>query len=333
MSITPQKTKTDLGRIPDKAGTWPELDAIEAEIHHSLSDSEGTIGEMCSHLVNSGGKRLRPLLVLYCGLVFSIPSKKLEKAAVAAELIHMATLAHDDIIDDSRMRRGKPTINQLWGNTSSVLCGDYLFARAFGILSENRLYQSLALMVEAIDSMCSGEILQAENRFKNTMSLEMYFEQITKKTARFLECCCKSGASIGGANDIQREAMGNYGLNLGLAFQIIDDVLDYCGNEAIMGKPGGEDLRQGIVTLPVILLQNSDKYGLVANEIINKKLFTERDYAVLRDLLVTTGCIEQSRSIALSFIDKAITCLEPLPDTPYRDALIHLAEMLRFREN
>ena len=333
MSIAPQKTKNDFSRIRHKAEAFPEIKAIECEINNALSDSDGPIREMCSHITGSGGKRVRPLLVLYCGMVFSNPSDNLAKAAVAAELIHMATLAHDDIIDNSETRRGRPTLNKVWGNNYSVLCGDYLFAKAFGILSENKLYKSLTLMVEAIDSMCNGEIQQAENRFNINMNLEIYYEQITKKTAKFLECCCKSGASIGGADDIQTAAIGKYGLNLGLAFQIIDDLLDYCGNEDIMGKPKGEDLRQGIITLPIIFLQNNDKYRHAANDIINKKLISEKDYAILMDLLVNTGAIDQSHKIALSHIDKALVYLKALPDTPYRDVLNNLAEMLRFREN
>jgi len=333
MSIATQDINADINNIRHKTEVFPEIEKIECELHNALSDSQGAISQMCSHMAGSGGKRIRPLLVLYCGLVFSNRSESLEKAAVAAELIHMATLAHDDIIDDSQMRRGKPTLNTVWGNHSSVLCGDYLFAKAFGILSENRLYKSLSLMIEAIDCMCNGEIQQAENRFNINMNLEIYYEQITRKTAKFLECCCKSGASIANADELQTAAIGKYGLNLGLAFQIIDDILDYRGNEDIMGKPKGEDLRQGIITLPLILLQSSEKYRTAAHDIINRKTICERDYAILGDLLVNTGSIEQSHKIALSHIDKALLCLKVLPDTPYRDALSNLAEMLRFRDN
>ncbi|NJD02691.1 MAG: polyprenyl synthetase family protein [Ruminiclostridium sp.] len=333
MHIAPQKIRTGLSHMSHNTIAFPEIKAIESEINNALSDSEGTIREMCSHISGSGGKRIRPLLVLYCGLVFSKPSGSLEKAAVSAELIHMATLVHDDIIDDSEIRRSRPTLNEVWGNHSSVLCGDYLFAKAFGILSKNKLYKSLALMVEAIDSMCNGEIQQAQNRFNKSMNLEIYYEQITKKTAKFLECCCKSGASIGNADERQTAIIGKYGLNLGLAFQIIDDILDFRGDEDIMGKPKGEDLRQGIITLPLIILKNSDKYGPLANDIINKKILSEKDYAVLNDLLANTGSIEQSHNIALSHIDQALLCLKSLPDTPYREVLSNLAEALRFRQN
>lgn len=333
MSITSLKSKHDLDRKCLEAKAIPEIKAIESDIYNALSDSQGTIKEMCSHMINSGGKRIRPLLVIYCGLVFSKPSTDLTKAAVAAELIHMATLAHDDIVDNSNMRRGRPTLNKVWGNHSGVLCGDYLFAKAFGILSENKLYNSLALMVEAIGSMCSGEIMQAENRFNINMNLDIYFEQITKKTAKFLECCCKSGASIGGADEVQTAAIGKYGLNIGLAFQIIDDILDYRGNEDVMGKPKGEDLRQGIITLPLLLLQNTDKYGSATNDIIRKKKFVDMDYEILNKILVTSGSLVKSHKIAVSHINTALKCLKSLPDTPYRGVLSSLAEMLKFREN
>ena len=333
MSIASQNIATDLNHIRRKAETFSEIKTIELELHRALSDSEGTIKEMCSHMAGSGGKRVRPLLVLYCGLAFSRPSRKLEKAAVAAELIHMATLAHDDIIDNSEMRRGRLTLNKVWGNHSGVLCGDYLFAKAFGILSENKLYKSLALMIEAIDSMCNGEIQQAGNRFNLNMDLEIYYEQITKKTAKFLECCCKSGAAIADADGIQTAAAGKYGLNLGLAFQIIDDILDYRGSEDLMGKPKGEDLRQGIITLPLILLLKSEKHGAMAKDILSRRIFSEKDHSILNDLLANTGSIEQSHQIALTHIDQAQSCLEALPDTPYRGILSNLAETLRFRQN
>ncbi len=333
MSIASQNIVTDLNHILRKAEAFSEINAIERELYNALSDSEGTIQEMCSHMAGSGGKRVRPLLVLYCGLVFSQASRKLEKAAVAAELIHMATLAHDDIIDNSEMRRGRPTLNKVWGNHSGVLCGDYLFAKAFGILSENKLYKSLALMIEAIDSMCNGEIQQAGNRFNINMELEIYYGQITKKTAKFLECCCKSGAAIADADDIQTAAVGKYGLNLGLAFQIIDDILDYRGNADLMGKPKGEDLCQGIITLPLLLLLKSEKHGAMVKDILSRRIFSEKEYGILNDLLANTGSIEQSHQIALAHIDQALSCLEVLPDTPYRDILSNLAETLRFRQN
>jgi heptaprenyl diphosphate synthase len=333
MSINSQNLKHDLGSIGFETTNLLEVDLIEREIYDALSDSKGTIREMCTYLLNAGGKRIRPLLVLHSGLAFSVPSGDLMKAAVAAELIHMATLAHDDIIDNSELRRNRLTLNKVWGNQFGVLCGDYLFSKAFGILSKNKLFRSLDFMVEAIDNMCSGEILQANNKYNNNMNLNMYYEQITKKTAMFLECCCKSGAFICGADETQMRAVGKYGLNIGLAFQIIDDILDFCGNAKVMGKPKGEDFRQGIITLPIILLLNDEKLRSPVREIISKNNCDERDCKVIYELLYSSGAIDQAYKIAAAHIATAQKCLKVLPDTSYKDSLYNLSELLKSREN
>jgi heptaprenyl diphosphate synthase len=284
---------------------------------------------MCNHMVKAGGKRIRPLLVLYSGLVFSGLNDKLIDASVAAELIHMASLAHDDIIDNSDFRRSKPSVNHLWGNHFSVLCGDYLFASAFGILSGGRLLQSLDLMIEAIENMCAGEIIQAENKFKHDMDIGTYYKQITGKTAVFFQCCCKSGASLGCASPYQVKALGEYGLNMGIAFQIIDDILDFRGNAKVMGKPAGEDLRQGVITLPVILLLNDIKYGSMVGEMIRSHSIEARDIETVNNFLDQSGALEEAFAIAGSHIDKARECLSILPQNDFTGFLDTLPDMLQ----
>lgn len=333
MKLISQNNIPDLRVIHQKKPASTDLEAIENELCNTLLNSEGTIKDMCIHMASAGGKRVRPLLVLNCGLIFSGSHELLNQAALAAELIHMATLAHDDIIDGSQLRRGKFTLNKIWGNHSSVLCGDFLFARAFGILSGHRLYNSLAYMIEAIDNMCNGEIKQAENKFNIYMNREKYYEQITMKTARFLECCCKSGASIGDADEKQLDAAGKYGLNIGLAFQIIDDILDFQGNEAIMGKQKGEDLREGIITLPLILLMKKEKFKPLVQSIIGKNSITENDFELLLEMLISEGTIELSRKIALSHIDQALLFLQFLPHSPYKKVLEDMAEALFYRQS
>lgn len=306
----------------------PMSELIEASIEKSLSGDKGVICDMCNHMVKAGGKRIRPLLVLYSGLVFSGMSDELINASVAAELIHMASLVHDDIIDNSNFRRSKPSVNHMWGNHFSVLCGDYLFAKAFGILSGGRLLKSLDVMIEAIESMCTGEIIQAENKFRQDMDIGTYYKQITGKTAVFLECCCKSGASTGGAQPHQIKVLGEYGLNMGIAFQIIDDILDFRGNTKTMGKPKGEDLRQGIVTLPVVLLLKDNKYGDIVKEMISGRRIQTRDIATVNNLLSETGAIDEAFTIAASHIDKARECLRTMPQSEYTGFLDALPGML-----
>ena len=308
-----------------------ELEMVEMELINSLSDSRGTVREMNSHILNAGGKRLRPLLVLYSGMLFSENTDGLIKAAVAAELIHMASLVHDDIIDDSPLRRNKPSVNKVWGNYFAVLGGDYLFAKAFGILSSNRLYKSLDYMVEAIGNMCHGEIFQAEDRFNCDTNLEKYYEKIALKTAVFLKCCCESGAAISGAGIEETELLGEYGMNLGLAFQIIDDLLDFKGCVESMGKPRNEDLRQGNITLPIVLLLKHDLYGTWIRGLIEGKSIDEEVMEEICTVLKETGIMERCVEIAFSHIEKAKQSLSSIPGSFYKESLLKLADYLRTR--
>jgi heptaprenyl diphosphate synthase len=319
-------TKFDLGKLP-------EAEMLENELHAILSESTGVVNDMCMHILDAGGKRIRPLLVICSGLIFSGISKELTNAAVAAELIHMASLVHDDIIDKSGLRRHKPSVNKVWGDHNAVLCGDYLFAKAFGLLTENRLIRSMDYMVNAIQNMCEGEITQAANRFNCNMDSSLYYELIAKKTAIFLECCCKSGAVAGGAGELHIQLIGEFGLNLGLAFQITDDIMDYCGNPEVMGKPCYEDLRQGCITLPAIFLLESEKYGGWLRDMILSKMFQSETLTKVNELIRETGAIDRAYSIAENHIEKAVQCLYLLPESNYTRLLLKVVEMLKSRMN
>lgn len=333
MEITAYIKTTDVQTFSFDAGKVSGTEMIERALCDILADSKGTVREMCSHILNAGGKRVRPLLVLYSGLVFSPASRELVQAAVAAEVIHMASLVHDDIIDNSILRRGKPTIHQGWGNYFAVICGDYLFAKAFGVLAGNRLTKSMDLMVTAIDNMCQGEIIQAEGRFNTRVTLKDYYDCIAKKTAIFLECCCKSGAAISGADDYQIGLMGEYGLHIGLAFQMIDDLLDINGDTGKMGKPKNEDICCGNITMPFIFLLSDTKYGTWFKQIIEERTFGEQVMSLVRDALKDSGIIDRCFDIAKSHVEKAKKCLDLLPKSEYVDFLHGLADILHTRAN
>jgi heptaprenyl diphosphate synthase len=311
----------------------PGIALIEEELQNILADSKGTVQEMCHHILKAGGKRIRPLLVLYSGAVFVPPARELVLAAVAAELIHMASLVHDDIIDRSFLRRGKPSINKMWGSHHAVLCGDYLFARAFGVLSRYRLLAGMDYMVEAIENMCCGEIVQAEEKYNCNVTMNGYYERIALKTAIFLKNCCQTGASIAGAEKRQVEAMGEYGLNLGFAFQIIDDLLDFRGNVRETGKPKSEDLREGNITMPVIYLLSDKKYGDWMREVITTRNFNtevlDRISLLLDELEITHKCFETARM----HIGKAKKSLEGLPHSMELEFLEEMADLLETRVN
>jgi geranylgeranyl pyrophosphate synthase len=307
------------------------LTSINNELRNILSDSQGGIREMCTHLLSAGGKRIRPLLVIYSGLIFSEMNPGLLQAAVAVELVHMASLVHDDIIDESNLRRNKPSVNKVWGNQAAVLGGDYLFAKAFSVLAENHLIRNLNLTVQAIQEMCHGEIIQAEAKFHCELRLDNYYERIAKKTAILLQCSCKSGAIVSGATEAQIEQMGNYGLNLGFAFQIVDDILDFSGDAKVMGKPKHEDLVQGNLTLPIILLLDHPQYGEWLKDLIMGKQFQAENLERVERILNESGIIKRSFEIAISYIEKAKQNSRKLPDQPYRNFLIEVADKLKAR--
>lgn len=310
------------------------LQLIERKMHRFLGDVQGTMRKMCLHIATSGGKRVRPLLVLNSGLIFSEVTNDLINTAVAAELIHMASLVHDDIIDKSELRRNKPSVNKLWGNQYGVLCGDYLYAKAFNILSKSSSSSScLRIMVEAIENMCDGEIIQAENRFNSNMTSEIYYSQISKKTASLLASCCSCGAIIGGADDSHIGSMYEYGINIGLAYQIIDDILDFCGDSKIMGKPQGEDLRQGIITLPVLLLLNQTTCQQDVRNILNKDQYTDQDIETINRYLIDYGAIEEAYKIAYAHIDTAKSLVDRFPSSPYKQFLLAHADKLKTRKS
>jgi len=333
LTVVQEKMVSELKSIKFNTSKLVGIERVEQELLNALSDSEGTIREMCMHILNAGGKRVRPMLVMYSGLIFSRNIDNILNAAVAAELIHMASLVHDDIIDNSYLRRSKPSVNKMWGTHFAVLCGDYLFAKAFGILSGKRLTKSMDYMVEAIQNMCHGEILQAESRFNHDISLEEYYELISKKTAIFIKCCCESGACAGGAGKAHLRAISGYGLNLGLAFQIIDDILDFCGDVDVMGKPRGEDLKQGSITMPLIYLMRDSNHRARIKEILAEEKITDQHMEEIAGILEKSGVIKKSFDVARTHIEKAQRYLELLPESPYVDLLNEMAEMLKSRAN
>lgn len=309
--------------------TIPEIQLIELELINVLSDSRGKIRDMCTSILNAGGKRIRPLLAMYSGLLFSPVNRDMIMGAVSVELIHMASLVHDDIIDNSNLRRNKPSVNSLWGNHFAVLCGDYLFSKAFGILSKLKSSRCMDLMVKSIQNMCHGEILQADNKYNFDMDIDTYYEIISKKTGSLIENSCRMGAVISGSGEKYEEAVGGYGLNIGLAFQIIDDILDICGKTDKMGKPKFEDIGQGNMTLPMIILLKNKKYKDVVKNILKRKEDLKSISIMLMDLNIINTCFD----IAEEHIKKAKSCLAFLPKSEYTQKLYQLADLLMIREN
>lgn len=310
----------------------PNISLIEQELERIISGSEGIIQEMCRYLFHAGGKRIRPLMALYSGLIFTKLSPELVRAATAVEMIHMASLVHDDIIDEADQRRNQPALHTIWGYKYALLCGDFLFAKAFEILSENsKMGSGVCFMAQAIQQMCRGELWQAGDRFDCSIDMGRYYQRIIQKTALLLQYTCQTGAIIGGASPAQERLLGDFGLHLGIAFQMKDDIMDLCGDSTIMGKPKWEDLRQGHLTLPVILALNHPKHGEELKEIIQQKEYSEPVSKKIADILMETGSLNKVYHIATLHIKWAKECLTQLPESRYVQFLEALANQVLVR--
>ena len=313
-----------------------ELRRVEEVLHAELSSPVRTAASASSHILDAGGKRLRPSLVALsahaCQRSFDLD--RLVKVAASAELIHMATLIHDDVVDGAEFRRGKLTANSFWGNQVSVLTGDYMLAKAFSLLapeSGTRIAQTLS---DATIAMAEGEIAQIESRGDTQVSFAFYLSIIRDKTAEFMSACCRIGAIIASGSQSEEAAFADYGLELGLAFQITDDLLDLIGDPAQTGKPVGGDLREGKVTMPIILtLERASQSERAALEnIIQADAVSSEEVGFVCKLAESTGAIEDARSAAADYIERAVEHLQTLPASEARDSLEELAWHILRRE-
>ncbi|MHB8171449.1 MAG: polyprenyl synthetase family protein [Thermincolia bacterium] len=319
---------TTTKNISQSVRALPEMALVENKLHNVLTGDNDALNQMSLHLLSAGGKRFRPMLVICAGRSLAPLTPKLINTAAALELIHMASLVHDDIIDRSSTRRSKPSLNALWGNHPSVLAGDFLFARAFGLLSTNGLNSCLKLAVDTIEQMCQGEIQQAVTGFRLDITEDQYLERITNKTAVLLSASCQAGAMVAKANTETVLALGEYGRYLGLTYQIIDDLLDLTGQEGQLGKPIGQDLQLGNITLPlIILLGNRGQMPILEDALANRK------YNKILEVLHTSGALSQTQEKAATFATEAKSCLSCLPPSPYKDLLLVLPDLALNRTN
>lgn len=312
------------------------LQDLEIGLEKALHAEEPFVQNISRHLLNTSGKRIRPALFFLSLNLWKDELQNSIPVAVAIELLHSATLVHDDVVDMSELRRGQPTVNAVWGNQVSVLTGDYLFSRAFSILTEYGDLRLINEMAVLVGKMTEGEIQQQTERFNPDLDQPTYLKRIGKKTAYFFEVCARCGGKVAGANDSAITYLGNYGYHVGLAFQIMDDLLDFFGDEQQTGKPTASDLRQGIVTLPVIhLLSVSPNRRELRKKIAAKEV----DDAFVRQIcreLEDCHSLEHTRRIAHTFIDEALHSLVSLPARPGRITMEVMARFVienRLKEN
>ena len=304
-----------------------DLEMMDDILINRLNSNVELINQMSHYIINSGGKRIRPLLLLLCARATNYSGKDHYAMAIVIELIHTATLLHDDVVDESATRRGQNTANELWGNAPSVLVGDFLYSRAFEIMVEPNSMEIMRVLSKATNQISEGEVLQLLNIRNAKVSRSDYFGVIEQKTACLFKAACQIAGILSESSEELITALGSFGMHLGNAFQIIDDTLDYESDSSIIGKEIGDDLSEGKVTLPMIyaLEQTTGKENKILTNAITEADASNIDNIV--DILVNIKAFEFSRNVAKDESIKALNSLKVIPESNYRSALKLLCEL------
>ena len=300
-----------------------DMAAVDAMIRARMVSEVPVIPALADHLIAAGGKRLRPLLCVAAARLCQTNNGHHHRLATAVEFIHTATLLHDDVVDSSRLRRGKVAAHLIWGAPSSVLVGDFLFARAFELMVETHSLKALGILSHAAAVITEGEVLQLTKAFDPGLTQEDYIRIISAKTAALFAASSQSGAVTAGADEAATEALYQFGLNLGLAFQIRDDVLDYGGDSADLGKNAGDDFAEGKATLPLILAvhQTGEAHREFWERVISRRDQTPEDFAQAKGLMINSGALDAASDVAQLYAEKARAYLEDFAPSPWRTGL------------
>jgi octaprenyl-diphosphate synthase len=310
-----------------------DLVAIEHEFGRDTVSNVSAITEIGEYLRAGGGKRLRPALLLLSSKLFHYEGLGAVRLGAVVEMIHTATLVHDDIIDEAETRRGRPAANTQWGNSKCVLAGDWLYMQAFKVAVQERNFRVLDVLIELTQQMVEGELLQMEKLGK-LISLDEHCDLIYRKTACLFSVCMRLGGILGGANSQQEESLGQYGRSLGMAFQIVDDVLDLTASESVLGKPVASDLREGKVTMAVIhALQNCTPVERERIEtVLRDRAFNGVTHAEILAILNRYGSIDFANNQAAFYAETARKAICSLPDCEYKRALLWAPEFVVLRD-
>lgn len=303
-----------------------DMRAVDEIIRRRLDSDVVLVRRIAEYIIGGGGKRLRPALVLLSSGAFGYRGPFQYELAAVIEFIHTATLLHDDVVDQSDLRRGRKTANAQFGNAASVLVGDFLYSRAFQMMVGVGSMRVMSVLADATNAIAEGEVLQLLNARNAAISEQDYLEVVRRKTAKLFEAAGQLGAILGGASAEAESGMAHYGLHLGTAFQLIDDVLDYSGDEAETGKNLGDDLNEGKPTLPLIraMQKGSPEQARVVRLAIEKG--GRDDFVPVMDAVRTTRALEYARDRAHSEAQAACKGLAKVADSPYRDSLVALAD-------
>ncbi len=326
-SVIPLKKSANTAYLELKNLLSSKLRSVEGLIQQKLKSDVNLIEKMSNHHLSSGGKRLRALLTLESAKLTGYDGEKRDiNLAACVELIHSATLLHDDVIDESELRRGKKTTNSIWGNQSSILVGDYLLSRCFEMMVEDGDLEILKLLSSTSTKIAQGEVLQLQHKGEADLLEEIYIDIINLKTASLFSAATKTGACLSGSKEKEKKALESYGRNLGLAFQIADDALDYYAKEKLFGKEVGKDFFEGKVTLPLITIfqKGNDEEKKFLNEIMKKETRTEEDFSETLALIYKYKAVEATFKKAEYFVNVSFDSLAIFPDTEDKRILQNL---------
>jgi octaprenyl-diphosphate synthase len=302
-----------------------DMAEVDQVIHRRLSSQVALVNQISHYIVSAGGKRVRPMLLLLIAGALGNRSPERHELAAVVEFIHTATLLHDDVVDESDLRRGRKTANALFGNAASVLVGDFLYSRAFQMMVSTNRLRVMEVLAEATNVIAEGEVLQLMNMHDPDISVDDYLRVIEFKTAKLFEASARLGALISDASPVVEQACAEYGRTLGTAFQLIDDLLDYEGSTTELGKNIGDDLREGKPTLPLLVAMQrctAEESALIRQAIEQGEV--ERMAQVVA-IVKRTGALEATRAAALAQAERAQQCLTHLPPSEWRDCLLELS--------
>ena len=307
-----------------------DIDIIEKSLEETVQADSSLLRESSLHLLKAGGKRIRPIFVLLAGQFGNYDIHKIKKAAVSLELIHMASLVHDDVIDDADLRRGKPTIKARWDNKVAMYTGDYIFARSMEIMSEINKPEAHRVLANTIVEVCIGEIQQIKDKYRFDQSLRDYFRRIKRKTALLISASSLVGAIVSDVEQKYQKKLYQFGYYVGMSYQIIDDVLDFVGTEKELGKPAGGDLLQGNITLPAFYAMEQEH---IRNKIITvHEDMDKEDLLEIIHLIKDSDAIERSLQVSDLYLKKALDSIRDLPNGKSKSALINIAKYLGKRK-
>ncbi|MFY9553462.1 MAG: polyprenyl synthetase family protein [Blastocatellia bacterium] len=312
-----------------------DLALVEQEFERNVSGASTLVSSIARYLHEGGGKRVRPALVLLASkLVGGESSPSAVRMAAVMEMLHTATLVHDDIIDEARVRRGRASANVQWGNDRTVLIGDWLYMTAFDMSLRERSFDILDALTTMTRLMVEGEIIQLSFVRNSHITQDEHLDVVRRKTAHMFSACAEVGGMVAGATRDERRALARYGLSVGVAFQLIDDVLDFVSTEAKLGKPVANDIREGKLTLPLIYLleEGNDEHRAMIEKVMRERGFQSVHREEVLELIHEKGTLKRARAEAERYANEAIESLSIFPPSPYRHALLSVPRFIVERE-